>query len=424
MSDYSPDYSNYSLDVLLYIIERIDRIKYPEKAQMINDEIERRRNGGPDMDKHPVATSAQSVPGKHPQINESPTELPLEFHGRAHEYFRIWIVNLCLTLLTLGIFSAWAKVRKKRYLYSHTTIGGTPLQYLARPVPILKGRVIAAVGFLTYYTSTHFITSILPYVLAAGLVVAPWVLVRSSAFNARYSAFRNMTFHFNGGYLDAAKTLYAWGLVPVYFICLIFDLHGKEIIIWIVSIIFAFMFPWWMRRLKNFIISHTSYGGISGEFSAKGSQFFKIYFISGIILLCVVIPISLFAGIITALTKDMTVFYIAMIPIYAGYILSYAYLTAHIGNLVWNNTGIGPIRFESTMRSRELAILYITNALGIIFSIGVLTPWAVMRTMKYRADHMQVFQHGVLSEFRGSDMSAVDAVGAEAIDFFDLDLSL
>ena len=35
------------------------------------------------------------------------------FHGNGAEYFRIWIVNFLLTLLTLGVYSAWAKVRKK-----------------------------------------------------------------------------------------------------------------------------------------------------------------------------------------------------------------------------------------------------------------------------------------------------------------------
>ena len=138
--------------------------------------------------------------------------MPIEFRGSAREYFRIWIVNKCLTLLTLGIFSAWAKVRRKRYLYSHTTLGGTPFQYLGQPIPILKGRLIAATGFLLYYVSSHFSTSLLPYVVIAGAVAAPWVMVRSAAFNARYSAFRNMTFHFDGSYLDAFKVLYAWAL--------------------------------------------------------------------------------------------------------------------------------------------------------------------------------------------------------------------
>jgi uncharacterized membrane protein YjgN (DUF898 family) len=71
-----------------------------------------------------------------------------------------------------------------------------------------------------------------------------------------------------------------------------------------------------------------------------------------------------------------------------------------------------------------LARLYVTNALAIAVSLGILIPWAVMRTLKYRADHMRVLQDGELAEFQGSDLSAVAAVGAETVDFFDVDISL
>lgn len=65
-------------------------------------------------------------------------------------------------------------------------VDGTPFQYLGQPVPILKGRIVAAMLFTVYYASSHFFTSLLPYVLTAGVVLAPWVIVRSAAFNARY----------------------------------------------------------------------------------------------------------------------------------------------------------------------------------------------------------------------------------------------
>lgn len=61
-----------------------------------------------------------------PSSPATPAELALRFTGSATEYFRIWIVNLCLTLFTLGIFSAWAKVREKRYFYSHRLLDGAP----------------------------------------------------------------------------------------------------------------------------------------------------------------------------------------------------------------------------------------------------------------------------------------------------------
>ena len=64
----------------------------------------------------------------------------LEFKGEAREYFSIWIVNLILSILTLGIYSAWAKVRRIKYFHSNTAILGDGLRYHATGWMILKGR--------------------------------------------------------------------------------------------------------------------------------------------------------------------------------------------------------------------------------------------------------------------------------------------
>ena len=74
----------------------------------------------------------------------------LQFTGDGGEYFRIWIVNLCLSVLTLGIYSAWAKVRRKRYFYGCTLLEGAAFEYLGNPVAILKGRIIVVLGFAAY----------------------------------------------------------------------------------------------------------------------------------------------------------------------------------------------------------------------------------------------------------------------------------
>ncbi|MBK87886.1 MAG: thymidylate kinase, partial [Gammaproteobacteria bacterium] len=73
------------------------------------------------------------------------------FYGQGGEFFRIWIVNLVLSILTLGVYSAWAKVRTKRYFYGSTELAGDRFDYLASPIAILKGRLIA-VSFLGIYT--------------------------------------------------------------------------------------------------------------------------------------------------------------------------------------------------------------------------------------------------------------------------------
>src|SRR6478735_8819447 len=80
----------------------------------------------------------------------------LRFEGSGGEYFKIWIVNLALSIVTLGIFSAWAKVRSKRYFYGNTYIGEHGFDYHGSPLRILVGRIIALAILLGYSATIHF----------------------------------------------------------------------------------------------------------------------------------------------------------------------------------------------------------------------------------------------------------------------------
>ena len=76
-----------------------------------------------------------------------------EFTGTANEYFRIWIVNVFLSVITLGIYSAWAKVRTRQYFYANTKLDGHPFEYLGNPIAILKGNLV--VGLARFCTRWH-----------------------------------------------------------------------------------------------------------------------------------------------------------------------------------------------------------------------------------------------------------------------------
>jgi uncharacterized membrane protein YjgN (DUF898 family) len=352
-----------------------------------------------------LRSSGPTIANSEPASPPSQPELTLRFTGSAGEYFRIWIVNLCLTLFTLGIFSAWAKVRKKRYFYSHTLLDDTPFQYLGQPIPILKGRLIAAALFAVWYTATHYVTSLLPFVVIAAFVLAPWVMVRAAAFNARSSAFRNLTFCFAGTYTSAAKVMYGWAILTV--------------------VTLGIAFSWWQQRLKQYMVGQTSYGGVNGEFSATGSQFFKTYFIAGLLFSAAAFSVSLMFGIGAAAGGGKSFMpVVLLVGIYAIYVMAYAYIQARITNLVWNNMQLGPLRFKSSIGVRSLLRLYLTNALAILATAGLLIPWATMRTLKYRADHLSVIGAEGLDQFHGSEDTSVKAVGAEVGDFFDFDMSI
>lgn len=69
-----------------------------------------------------------------------------KFHGKGKEYFGIWIVNILLSIITLGIYSAWAKVRTNKYFYGNTELNESRFDYLAQPKQILIGRIIAVIA--------------------------------------------------------------------------------------------------------------------------------------------------------------------------------------------------------------------------------------------------------------------------------------
>lgn len=356
-------------------------------------------------------------------------ELTLQFNGSAREYFRVWAVNLCLSLLTVGLFSAWAKVRRKRYFYSSTTLDGTPFQYVGQPWPILRGRIAAATLFGLYYASTHFVISLLPYVLAIAAVLAPWVLVCSAAFNARYSAFRNMTFRFDGSYWDVLRQLHGWGLFPAVVIGTAFEWFGHLEWAGLLYIAAAIAFPFWQRRFKRFIVDHTSFGGRNAQLQAQGRDFLRAYITGGLIgagLILLLIPISAaiwMAGLRQA-DGALTIGIVFVVFFYATYVFVSACIQARISNLVWNSTRLGPLWFHSSLTGRGLGKLYLTNTLAIIGSLGFLIPWAAVRTTNYRLTELRVFLDGEVGEFHGEPADTVPAVGAELGGFFDIDLSL
>lgn len=360
-------------------------------------------------------------------LTQTPAPLMLEFRGSAAEYFRIWIVNLCLTLLTLGLFSAWAKVRKKRYFYANTVLEGTPFRYLGRPLPILKGRIVAVALSIVYWLASQFFPSLLPGLVLVTLIVAPWIVSRSLAFNARYSEYRGEPFRFDAGYVATAKALYSALIIPVLLLGTV--VLGPKIpgLAAALTGLAGFFLPVWIARMKRFTAAHLSFAGQEAECGLRGRLMWNIYFGGGLLLIPAVAA-SLGVGFVASRLagNDPAVIAVSSAAgIALGYLLMFAYVRARSQNAAWNETTLGPLCFRMDLKARRVAWLYLTNALAILSTLGLATPWAVIRMLRYRVAHMQIAADGDLSVFRRSGAAAgVDATGAETTEMFDLDLSL
>lgn len=138
-----------------------------------------------------------------------PRNEPVRFSGQAGEFFGIWFVNNMLTWMTLGIYSAWAKVRTLQYFYGNTEVAGGSFSFTASPLRILRSRLIAFALLVLFIVADHSPADWALYVylgfVAVYLALAPVLTVLVMSFQLRYSAWRGINFRFNKDYRGAYR---------------------------------------------------------------------------------------------------------------------------------------------------------------------------------------------------------------------------
>lgn len=371
--------------------------------------------GGDSFEEEDEAGDHESDREDEDDSEDEPVELTLEFTGNAWEYFRVWAVNTFLSLLTLGVFSAWGKVRKKRYLYSHTLIDGTPLRYLGRPIPILKGRAVAVVLVTVWYLVTRHYQKLYFPMLGVGAFVLPWIMLRTATFTARSSSYRNITFDFKSTYKDAFF-LIAGGAIGT-------------------ALTAGLGYPLFQHRLRRWLISSTYFGRERWRFGARASMFYRIYLGVALVTAALGIGIAVVANLVTPSSEFEDWYFVVVraLPLnpritfgllYLFYLGVAAIAQTWITNLVWKGSYLGPLRFTSHLRARDMLWLYASNTVLIALSLGLLSPWASLRLLRYRLRCLSIFVQGDLSELEGVPTELGSAAGAETAEVFDLDISL
>lgn len=184
-------------------------------------------------------------------------QTPIQFTGNTKEYFGIWIVNLMLSIVTLGIYSAWAKVRDKKYFYHNTFIDDVAFGYHAKPKAILIGRLIAFGLFIAFQLVSQ-VSLGLSFLLGIAFSFAiPWIFIRGLRFNAVNSSHRGLRFDFNGRYKDAVKMLL---LYPVLYM-----------------ITFGLAYPFVAQRVRQFLVSKHRFGMTHFSMGASVNDYYKVY---------------------------------------------------------------------------------------------------------------------------------------------------
>jgi len=337
-----------------------------------------------------------------------------EFRATGGEYFRIWIVNLLLTILTLGIYSAWAKVRRLRYLYGSTSLAGSAFEYHGEPLKILKGRLIAVAVFGAYAFATQLWPKSIFVLLPALILLMPLVVVFSRRFQMRMTSWRGIRFGFHGEYPGAFVAYVVWGIVAVVTLYL--------------------LLPLWLYKRVGFLVSNTSLGTERFSFTAWRGRFFGFYYATLGLMTAAFLVLALLGGVFSgaAGSQDGPPSAAAMVGLGTAFVAGVIAVSLVVGafwersftNAAYDGIGLGPHRLTCRIRMGRLLWLYVTNVLGVLLTLGLFYPWALIRRLRYQFECMGVEGAGSLDEFAAAAAPQASATGEAIGESFDLDFGL
>ncbi|MBF0194315.1 MAG: DUF898 domain-containing protein [Magnetococcales bacterium] len=327
----------------------------------------------------------------------------ITFTGSGSEYFRIWIVNLFLSILTLGIYSAWAKVRKTRYFYNHINIDGHNLEYTANPLQILKGRVVAALlfGLIVWLSSTANPTDLIIAGAIQSFIILlfPVILVLSLRFSLRNTQYRTINFDFSGSF---SQSFFNFLLLPI----LILPTLGLFI-------------PFITKKQTEFIMQNSKLGKTPFNFNPQLTvrNFYGIYlkFFAGLFVLSVVSLIAVQTLGLLGSAKDVQL--ISAFFFFIFFAWGAIWLKLAIFKLIWSQIRLDNIIFQTSINTYQGIWIFVSNMFLRIITLGLATPWCQIRWTRYKIESLSVQTSQSLSaSFISANKTGKDGNIAEGLD--------
>lgn len=379
----------------------------------------------------------------------------IKFHGKGGEYFAIWLVNALLTALTLGIYSAWATVRRRRYFYGNTELDGDRFDYHAQPLQILKGRLLVIGGIIVFYILLAITPLLGLLALLVLLALLPWIVIRSWRYNAIMSSYRGVRFN----YVCRTGRAY-WALLFCPLLLIIGLYVGLIILLGIGSGLGSINAIAFMLVL-TLILAVPAFAAVNGIISAlqhdlyvnnlffgrtpfiaelKKSAFIKFALIGLLIflpfMLVALVCIGSFfftlyqmvlMGMLTNEAIDVLVLdnisslLLMMVVLLIGALVASSYQVVAQRNYLFNQARLnGDIKLHSSMKTLPYMGLLITNTLITLFSLGLAAPVAEVRHARYLAACAAVEGDLALLDITAHQESANSAVAEEALQALDL----
>lgn len=349
----------------------------------------------------------------------------LSFHGDGSTLFGISLVNLFLTIVTLGIYLFWGKVRARKYVFGQLEFEGDRFGYHATGKELLIGWLKVAIFLGLLYGAANAgnfldgpVASVLEVLGSAALSVVALVLlpvatVASRRFRLSRTSWRGIRFSFRGRSRDFLK-LYLVGMIRTTFT-------------------FGLYYPFFMNEAQKFLMSRTYFGNTRFEYNGEGKGLFKIYLLTRFIPLwavgLIVVAAIGYVWSMMSTTVDPRAFLLVFAVGFVGMLVflgTWPLFTAARDRYVWSHTSFATARFRSTVTAGRLYGLYLGDIVRLVPTLGLALPWVVVRHVRFRCANLVVEGPLDLAAIQ-QEAQAASPVGEGLGDFFgilDFDLGL
>ncbi len=308
----------------------------------------------------------------------------LKFNGSGGTLFGLTIVNTLLTVITLGLYYPWAKVKYLKFYYQNLTLSNDHFSFHGTGAEMFKGFIKAfllIIGLLGIYGICVAVK--VPFLALVGMLVyltgfiflIPISLHGTYRYRLAKTSWRSIHFGYRGNITELIKLfLKGFGLTLV---------------------TFGIYSSWFEINLRKYIYKHIRFGNAKFNFTGNGNEYFFI---------------NLKGMFLTIITLGIYSFW------YSAELFRYHYKNTEVEH----NGQI--YRLNSNVSGGSVFGLYFVNGLIISFTLGLGFAWAKVREMKFFAENILIPEELDTDNITQTEEDYTDATGDSMFDFLDLNL--
>lgn len=286
------------------------------------------------------------------------------FHGDGADLFRIHVVNMLLTFVTFGVYKFWARVKVRRYLYSHTEFEGDRFAFHGTGTEAFRGWLkgtlyvglpLAGIRFAERFVSIGDALLLQLLAMLVLAVVVPIAIAGAWRYRLSRTGWRGLRFSFRGRPREAL------------------EMWLSSLLLTVLSL--GVCFPLLQVNLHRFLTRHAYYGTRRFGFDGRGGDLVRGWVLR---FLLPAGPIGVLTFVLFVPTFGLSFFVggLALMRLWYGY-------SAYKTHYLMAHTSFDAARFRSTVTGLGLFGLHLLNFLLVAGTFGLGIPWAQVRTQQY-----------------------------------------